>query len=76
MIAAGLWRTLEKDVPDLKNAIAAGDFRPLRTELRRRIHRFGALYTPAELRTRLFGTPELDGRLLLDYLRCKYSAAR
>ena len=55
LIAAQLWERLRQEVPDVDDAIRAGDFAPIREWLGARIHRHGRLFEPRELLRRATG---------------------
>ncbi|MFW5845764.1 MAG: carboxypeptidase M32, partial [Planctomycetota bacterium] len=66
--AAQFMASIRRDLPDLDERHAAGDFAPLLDWLRSRIHVHGKRYTPAELCRRATGT-DLDTRHLLEHIR-------
>jgi carboxypeptidase Taq len=70
--AAQLYAAAGKDLGDLQAQFAAGDFQPLLSWLREKIHRHGRRYLPFDLITRATGQ-EPDPEYLLDYLDSKYS---
>ena len=59
------------DLPDLSDAIEAGDFAPLRDWLRENLHRYGRKFTPAETLERVVGTSQIDPEPYVRYLREK-----
>jgi Zn-dependent M32 family carboxypeptidase len=74
MIAAQLFETAEKQIPDLKTQIRNGEFKQLREWLRVNVHEVGSLYeSPDELLTVVTGKP-LDPAIYVNYLNKKYSA--
>jgi carboxypeptidase Taq len=72
LFAAQITRTLRDDLPSLDKRIAAGDFATLLGWLRDRIHRFGAIYEPAELIVRITGEA-LSSEPFLEYIAEKYA---
>lgn len=73
MIAAQLFETAKKEIPDLKEKIRKGEFTILREWLRVKIHSVGSLYpSPDELLIQVTGKP-LDSSIYANYLREKYS---
>ncbi len=71
LYAAQLWATLRREVPDLDERLAAGDFQIVLSWLRERIHQHGRIYQPAELIERATGEkPRPD--YLIKYLNEKY----
>ncbi len=71
LYAAQIFRTAEKEIQNLKQKIAEGDFTPLRTWLRENIHRHGRMYRSEEMTQRLTGEG-LNEKYHLDYLQKKY----
>jgi carboxypeptidase Taq len=74
LMAAQLWETLRAELVDLDAQIEAGDFGPLRTWLRERIHAHGRKLPPAELLDRVTGQ-ELAVAPFMRYLRGKLADA-
>ena len=72
LYAAQISRTVREEIPSLDEQIAGGDFAPLHGWLRDKIHRFGAIYEPAELIARITGD-ELSSEPFLAYVTDKYS---
>jgi carboxypeptidase Taq len=73
MMAAQLFETAEKQIPDLRGKLSRGEFAPLREWLRTNVHETGSLYaSPDELLTAVTGKP-LDPQIYVDYLKKKYS---
>ena len=71
--AAELHAALRRDLPDLDEALAAGDIGAVVAWLRPRIHRRGRLLTPRALIAEACGR-EPDAATLLDQLEAKYGA--
>jgi carboxypeptidase Taq len=57
LIAAQLFEAAQRDIPDLMQAIAAGQFAPLLDWLRKRVHSKGSLLSTAELIEAATGRP-------------------
>ncbi|HKQ62372.1 MAG TPA: carboxypeptidase M32 [Candidatus Polarisedimenticolaceae bacterium] len=68
--AAQLWEALVRDVPDVHERMARGDFVELLGWLRRNVHAHGRRYRTAELIRRLTGRP-LGHDALLRHLQSK-----
>jgi carboxypeptidase Taq len=73
VISAQLWEAATRSLPDLDEAIEAGEFGELREWLRERVHRHGRKFTPRETLDRAIGEP-LDPEPYLRYLRGKVEA--
>jgi carboxypeptidase Taq len=71
LISAQIWERITADLPDLSDAIEAGDFAPLRDWLRENLHRHGRKFTPAETLERVVGTSQIDPEPYVRYLREK-----
>jgi hypothetical protein len=74
LMAAQLWETLRAELGGLDAQIEGGDFGPLRTWLRERIHAHGRKLPPAELLDRVTGQ-ELAVAPFMRYLRGKLADA-
>ena len=70
LIAGQLWERVHIDVPDLDDAIAAGELAPLREWLGEHIHRHGSKFTTTELLEREAGGP-ISVRPFVGYLKRK-----
>lgn len=57
LYAAQFRQAMRKDIPDMDARVAAGDLRPLKEWLNRKVHRLGRLYLPGELCVRVTGKP-------------------
>ncbi len=57
LYAAAFFEAAEQSIPDLSDAIARGDFEPLRSWLRERIHSQGKRYRAETLAERITGEP-------------------
>jgi len=73
LVAAQLWNSLRKDLPELDTQIAQGNTRELLAWLREKVHRHGSSQTPAEVILSACGEP-LDHRPFLDYMWDKFGA--
>jgi carboxypeptidase Taq len=74
MIAAQLFQRLEQEMPDVRDKIRRGDFKPIREWLQRKIHGVGSLYpSPDELLVHATGKP-MDPSIFVSYLKTKYAA--
>ncbi|MEL7150917.1 MAG: carboxypeptidase M32 [Pseudomonadota bacterium] len=71
--AGCLHQALRKDVPDLDDALAAGDTGPATAWLRENVQRHGGLYEPKDLIKRATGAAPSVAPLL-DYLDAKFEA--
>ena len=69
--AAQFFQQAEKDIPDLRIQITAGNHQPLLDWLRTNVHQHGHLYTAKELCIRITGEP-LNFKYFMDYARKKY----
>jgi len=70
LYAAQFWEALCRDVGGVEDSLRSGDFRPVLTWLREKIHGHGRCYSASELCTSLTGTP-LGHEPLLRHLRAK-----
>jgi carboxypeptidase Taq len=71
LISAQIWERITAELPDLSDAIEAGDFVPLRDWLRENLHRYGRKFTPSETLERVVGTSKIDPEPYVRYLREK-----
>lgn len=69
--AAQLMSAIRRELPQLDEQLAAGDFAPLLDWLRRGVHRHGRRYEPAELCRRATGEA-LDASHLLRHIEARY----
>lgn len=72
LYAAQMLATLRDDVPDLDDQIRVGEFGPLLSWLRDKVHRLGAIYEPKELIEKITGE-SLDSSHFVGYVKAKYS---
>jgi len=70
LIGAQLWQRARADLPDLDDALAAGDGSALRAWLGEHVHRHGRRYPPRELVSHVVGGP-IAVEPFLDYLNAK-----
>jgi len=71
MIAAQLWYTALKEMPDLMDHFAKGDFSKLLVWLREKVHSQGKRYDTQELVKRITGEP-INPDYLVRYLKERY----
>ena len=71
ILAAQLWESVGKAVPDLSELIRNGNFTPLLNWLRSNMHRHGRKYDPADLVLRATGSP-LSTEPYIRYLQQKF----
>jgi carboxypeptidase Taq len=74
LMAAQLWETLRADLPDVDAQLERGDFDPLKTWLRERVHVHGRKLRSPELLARVTGQ-ELAVAPFVRYLRAKLADA-
>jgi carboxypeptidase Taq len=73
MMAAQLFETIKKEMPDINQQIAKGEFSLIKEWLRTNIHEVGSLYaSPDELLIAVTGKP-LDPEIYINYLCEKYN---
>ena len=71
LLSVQLYRRALEERPDIPQAVARGDFRPLLEWLRQAVHRHGATLLPGELIRQATGQP-LGAEPYLSYLQEKY----
>lgn len=71
LYAAQFFAAAKRDIPDLEERMAHGDFKPLKQWLNRKIHHHGKLYSPDEIVKRVTGEA-LNPKYFVDYLWDKY----
>lgn len=71
LYAAQWWHQIRRDIPDVDEKIAAGNFAPILDWHREKIHRNGRRFPPAELCRRIT-REELNETYFLDYLKTKF----
>ncbi|MDR1972635.1 MAG: carboxypeptidase M32 [Treponema sp.] len=67
------WAQMQKELPDLETALAAGRFQPIRAWLQDRIYRWGCRLSPQELLRQVTGE-QLSPAPFLAYVETKYGA--
>ncbi|SRR5579863_2494730 len=70
VIAGMIWVNIRKAL-DLENTIRSGNFAPIKAWLYKKVHRYGAMYSPKELARRSLGETFNPDRLV-EYLEWKY----
>ncbi|MGD9675214.1 MAG: carboxypeptidase M32, partial [Candidatus Bipolaricaulia bacterium] len=73
LYAAQMLATIRKQLPNLDATIQKGDLKPLLGWLREHVHRYGAMYEPQEMMTRVTGE-ELNPAYFVRYVKEKFSA--
>ncbi len=71
LISVQWWEAIQQDIPDLEDHLRRGEFAPLLTWLREKVHRHGAKFEPQELVRRVTGQG-IQAEPYLRYLRTKY----
>lgn len=72
LVAAQLWESVKKDIPNLLEQIQLGDFEALTGWMKDKVHRHGAKFEPQELVQRITGS-KIDPKPYMRYLTEKYS---
>ncbi len=72
LYAAQLFAKAKQEIPDLEERFAKGDFSPLLSWLRDKIHRYGRIYDPIDLLKEATGE-EPDSGYFINYVVQKYS---
>ncbi len=72
LMSAQLYARAKVELPGLEEGFAAGNFAPLLTWLREKVHQHGRKFTANELMQRIAGE-DVKAQPLLDLLRAKYS---
>ena len=73
VISAQLWNAALKDLPEIPQCIAQGDYAPLREWLRTHVHIYGAKYSTSEILKIATGNGTLDPAPYLKMLKHKYA---
>ena len=73
LASAQIWDAMLKDIPDIDDKMAAGDFEPLLGWLTEKIYQHGSLYEPQDLLQRVTGQT-LQADAYLAYLDKKFGA--
>jgi carboxypeptidase Taq len=71
LIAAQMWRTIQKQIPDLEQQIEQGRFSTLLSWLNENVHRPGKMYRSDEMVQHLTGEP-LNADYFIGYLKGKF----
>ena len=72
VIGAQLMEVVRRDLPQLDEQIARGEFAPLLDWLRQHVYRHGRKFTPGELLEQITGDG-LSARAWIDYIQAKFS---
>ena len=72
LVSVQLWEVIQRDIPNLEDLIENGEFSPLLSWLREKIHRHGAKFEPQELVEKITGS-KIDPQPYVGYLRTKFS---
>ena len=72
LYSSQIFACVQKEIPDLDEHFARGDFAPLLTWLRERVHCFGMTYEPKDLLKRITGE-DPDASYFVRYIEEKYS---
>ena len=72
VVSVQIWEVARRDLGDVEEQFARGEFRPLREWLREHVYRHGSIYPPRELLQRVTGS-ELDPEPYLQYLQTKFA---
>ncbi len=73
IISTQIWTILRKDIPDLDAYIEKGDFQPMLSWLREKVHRYGAKYKPQELVQKVTGM-KINPDAYISYLQDKFGS--
>jgi carboxypeptidase Taq len=71
LVSVQLWECIRRDLPDLDEQIAHGEFSALLAWLRQKVHTFGSKYEPQELVQKITGS-KIDPQPYMRYLQAKY----
>ena len=71
--SAQIEHALRQDIPNYKEQIASGEFKPMTDWLTEKIWKHGRTLTPREIMTAVTGE-EINGEYLIRYLEAKYQA--
>jgi carboxypeptidase Taq len=72
IVSVQIWEVAQRELGDLEEQFARGEFGPLRAWLREHIYRHGSVYPPRELLERVTGS-QLDPEPYLRYLQTKFA---
>jgi len=70
---AQFFEVMKREIPELERVIESGNFKPILTWLRDKIHRHGSCFSAEELCTRVTGE-SLNADSFLNYLNTKFSS--
>ncbi|MCL5428204.1 MAG: carboxypeptidase M32 [Chloroflexi bacterium] len=71
LVSAQLWEVIRRELPDLEQQIAKGEFGALLAWLREKLHRHGAKFEPQEIVQKITGS-KIDGAAYIRYLQKKF----
>ncbi len=71
LVSAQLWEVIQRDLPDLEQQIAKGEFSGLLGWLREKLHRHGAKFEPQEIVQKITGS-KINGDAYIRYLQKKF----
>lgn len=71
VVSLQLWDRIRREIPDLDDQTATGEFGQLREWLRENIHQHGRKFSPNDLLERVVGVREFDPKPLISYLEAK-----
>lgn len=71
LISAQIWEVIQRELPDLDQQIAKGEFATLLGWLRDKLHRHGAKFEPQEMVQKVAGS-RIDGAAYIRYLQRKF----
>ena len=71
LVSAQLWEVIQRDIPNVEDQIAHGEFSPLLGWLHQNIHRHGAKFEPQELMLKITGS-KIDAGAYVRYLQTKF----
>ena len=72
LYSSQFWNTILKDIPNVYDQIAGGEFASILSWLRAKIHQHGSSKTATEISLAISGET-LNAKYFIDYLRSKYS---
>jgi len=73
LVSAQLWEVIQRDMPDMDDQIAKGEFAPLLSWLQENIYQHGSMFEPQELIEKVSGS-KINGEPYLRYLNEKFGA--
>jgi carboxypeptidase Taq len=71
LVSAQLWEVIQRELTDLDNQIAKGEFSALLSWLREKLHRHGAKFEPQEIVEKITGS-KINGDAYIRYLQRKF----